>query len=338
MRKSIVLQLMLTLCLCIAGPAFAQNQPIELKLAHFMPPVHVQHRLVFEPFAEDVERLSNGLVKIKIYPGGSLGNPKTMVDAIKAGITDIGFFLPSYVPGRFPRSSVFELPFHFDSAVHVTKVMYDLYDDHFADDYRDMKVLWFLSSPLSQFQTTEKPIKTADDIKGMKIRSSGTQETVILKKLGASPVGLPISEFPISLEKGVIDGGITPFAALTSHKLIDLVKHISVVNTSGSIMVVAMNKQKWDSLPEEAKKAIEQAAGKARGISASQAFDQDDLENIEKAKSRGIQVYQMPEEEMNKIRERVDSMYSDWIERVGKNRIDGRTLLDALRASAQANK
>jgi TRAP-type C4-dicarboxylate transport system substrate-binding protein len=311
---------------------------LELKLAHFMPTMHVQHQKAFVPFAEKVAELSGGEVTVKIYPGGALGNPKTMVDAIKNGITDIGFFLPEYVPGRFPRTSVFELPFHFDSAEHVTKVMYDLYDQDFAPDYEDFKVLWFLSSPLSQFQTTDRPIRTADDIKGMKIRSAGAQETELLKLLGANPVGMPISEFPIALEKGVIDGGITPFAALTSHKLIDLIEHITEVNTSGAIMVVAMSQRRWDSLPESAQKALDEAAGRDRGLSAARAFDQDDRVNIERAKEKGIQIYQLPESERELIRERVAPIYTNWVDKMDQKGLPAKKLLDDLRESAAANR
>ena len=129
-----------------AAPALAEA--IELKLAHFMPTMHVQHRMAFEPFANEVAKLTDGKVKIKIYPGATLANPKTMVDAITTGITDIGFVLPEYIPGRFPRSSVLELPFIFNNATHVAKTVYAIYDEYLAEDYKRFKVLWFLSAHL----------------------------------------------------------------------------------------------------------------------------------------------------------------------------------------------
>ena len=112
MRRTVFLGLVAAFLLGMfpAGPSSAADT-IELKLAHFMPTMHVQHRVAFVPFAEKVAALTDGKVKVKIYPSAQLGNPKTMVDSIRNGITDIGFVLPGYVPGRFPRSSVFELPF-----------------------------------------------------------------------------------------------------------------------------------------------------------------------------------------------------------------------------------
>lgn len=319
----------------IAGPASAET--IELKLAHFMPTMHVQHIHAFEPFAAKVAELSKGDVTIKIYPSAQLGNPKTMVDAIRTGITDIGFVLPSYVPGRFKRSSVFELPFVFNSAVHVTEGVYDIYADHLAEDYKDFKVLWFLSAPLSQVQTVEKAILTAADFKGLKIRSGNAMETTGIKLLGGNPVGMPISELSISLQKGVVDGAFTPYAAMNSHKLIDVVKHVSEVNYSGALMVVMMNKKKWNSLPEAAKKVIDQVATQEFGLKAAAAFDQEDLDNIALGKEKGIQFHKLPEAEQGKVRNQIKGIWAEWVAKNAKQ-FPAQEILDAALASAEAHK
>jgi len=229
-----------------APPACAET--VELKLAHFMPTMHVQHRMAFEPFAQKVAELTNGKVKVRIYPGGTLGNPKTMVDSIKNGITDIGFVIPSYVRGRFKRSSVFDLPFLFDNAVQQTEVMYDLYDKYFAEDYKQFKVLWFTAAPMSQVFTVKHPIASAADFKGLKIRTGNAVETEGVKRLGGNPVGKTVDELNIMLQKGVVDGAFTAYSALNRYKLVGVVNHMTELNYSGALMVVLMNKKKWDSL------------------------------------------------------------------------------------------
>ncbi|NOX35197.1 MAG: TRAP transporter substrate-binding protein [Deltaproteobacteria bacterium] len=317
-----------------ADPAMAKN--IELKFAHFMPTTHVQHIKVFVPFAKKVAKLSNGKVTIKIYPTGQLGNPKTMVDSIRMGITDIGFVLPSYVPGRFKRSSVFELPFVFNSATHVTKVFYDIYDKYLSEDYKDFKVLWVLSAPLSQVHSVSRPLVSIADFKGRKIRSGNSMESKAIKLLGGNPVGMPISELSISLQKGVVDGCFTPYAALKSYKLIDVSKYITEFNFSGALMCVLMNKKKWDSLPASAKKVIDQVATREFGLMAAGAFDQEDLENKEDAHQRGIKSYKLSDAERSKIKEKFSVFYSEW---VGKNqsKIPAQKILDAMLESAKKN-
>ena len=316
-----------------AAPALAEA--IELKLAHFMPTMHVQHRMAFEPFANEVAKLTDGKVKIRIYPGATLANPKTMVDAITTGITDIGFVLPEYIPGRFQRSSVLELPFIFNNATHVAKTVYAIYDEYLAEDYKRFKVLWFLSAPLTQLHTVKKAVLTVDDFKGLKIRSGSATETEGLKLLGANPIGMPISELSISLQKGVVDGAFTPYAALKSHKLIDVVKHMTEVNYSGALMCVLMNKKKWDKLPDFAKKAIDQVANKNFGIRAAAAFDEEDTENVQAAKAKGIQIHKFSDADKAKVRDKLKSIWDGWIKKKSK-RIPAKKILDATLAAAKA--
>lgn len=322
------------ICFWVGSSAGAKS--IELKLAHFMPVMHVQHKHAFEPFAQKVAELSKGELTVKIYPGAQLGNPKTMVDAIRKGITDIGFVLPSYVPGRFQRSSVFEMPFIFNSATHVTQVVYDMYDQYLAEDYKQFKVLWFLSAPLSQVHTVKQAILTAEDFKGLKIRSGNATETQGIKLLGGNPVGMPISELSISLQKGVVDGAFTPYAAMNSHKLIDVVKYVSEVNYSGALMAVLMNRRKWESLPDSAKQVIDQVATPDFGLQAARAFDQEDLDNVAAGKAKGIEFHTLADGEKAKIRDSIKGIWEEWVQN-NSAKFPSREILDAALASAQAN-
>jgi TRAP-type C4-dicarboxylate transport system substrate-binding protein len=317
------------------SPAVAQN--IELKLAHFMPTMHIQHKTAFVPFSNKVAEITGGKLKVKIYPGGTLGNPKTMVDAISKGITDIGFVLPNYVPGRFPRTSVFELPLIFENSVHLTKVMYDLYDSYFNKDFKAFKVLWFLSSPLGQLHTIKKPVLKVSDFKGLRIRSSGVIESQTIKKLGGNPVSMPISELSIALQKGVVDAAVTPYAALRSFKLIDLTKHITKINHSGTLMVVLMNKKKWNSLPDYAKKAIDQVATRDFGLKAAGAYVQEDIDNIKMGKAKGIQFHDLSEEQMAEMRDIISDLWETWVNKY-KKRFASQEILDALLTSAISNR
>jgi len=322
----------LGLALVIGTTGFCAEK-IELKLAHFMPTMHVQHRMAFDPFAQKLAELTDGNVTVRIYPGGTLGNPKTMVDSIKNGITDIGFVIPSYVRGRFQRSSVFDLPFLFDGAVQQTEVMYELYEKHFAEDYNQFKVLWFTAAPLSQVFTVKKPIKSMADFKGLKIRTGNAVETEGVKKLGGNPVGKTVDELNIMLQKGVVDGAFTAYSALNRYKLVGVVNHMTELNYSGALMVVLMNKKKWDALPDYAKKAIDQATPPTFGVSAARAFDYEDLENFKMAISKGIQYHTFTSEEKSKLRKGTTSMRSDWVKKMEKKMPSQQILDDVVAAT-----
>lgn len=333
--QSIVLAITVIYCVLVGFTASACAQTIELKLAHFMPTMHVQHRLAFEPFAQRVHELTDGQVTVKIYPGGTLGNPKTMVDSIANGITDIGFVIPAYVRGRFPRSSVFDLPFLFDNAVQQTEVMYQLYDQHFAEDYRQFKVLWFTAAPLSQLFTVKEPVTSLADFKRLKIRTGNAVESKGISMLGGTPVGKTVDELNIMLQRGTVDGALTAYSALNRYKLIGVVNHMTELNYSGALMAVLMNKKKWNSLPANVKNAITAATPPEFGIAAARAFDYEDLENFKMAIVSGISFHQLSENEKDKLRGNTLDIREAWISDKQKSFEAAQILEDVVEASSK---
>lgn len=322
-----------------AGDQAVMAQTIELKFAHFMSPMHIQHQKSFAPFCKKVEELSDGRVKIKIYPGGALGGPKQLADAAKTGITDIAFVIPSYYTGRFPRTSALDLPFIFDSAVHATKVFYDLYDKWVGEDYADYKALWLYSCGTGQLHSATKPIYTLDDLMGMKMRTPSAYMTKALKLCGANPIGMPISKLQMSLQKKVIDGMLTPFSAVIDFSLWDLVKHITELDMYLSPMVVVMNKKSWDSLPGFAKKVIDEASGEQWGLHAAGVYDNHDQNTVNQNKeSKKFKLYKLPMSEKKRFVAQVKEMETDWANDVSKKGIPAKELLEAVHASAERNR
>lgn len=329
----------------LAGVFFMANagavkvETIELKFAHFMSPKHIQHQKSFAPFCQKVEELTGGQVKIKIYPGGALGKPKQLPDAVKSGITDIAFIIPPYTTGRFPRLSVLDLPFLADSALHGTKAIYDLWDSYFSKDFQNYKVLWLYNAGPGQFMSADKPIKTMEAIAGMKMRTPTAYMSKLFKVLAANPVGMPISKLTMSLQKKVIDGMLTPYSAVKDFRLFDLLTNISEANVYITPMAVVMNKKKWSSLPDSAKKAIEQASGKQWGYHASQVYDDHDQNTLKEIKAKGkINVFVMPESEVKKIKVKVQSLEDEWVADLSKKGLPAKQLLSAVRESLKRNR
>ena len=338
MKKTLVGGLILALLFAplLWGVKRAEAAAIELKMAHFMSPMHIQHQRSFVPFAKKVEELTGGKVKIRIYPGGALGGPKQLPDAVKAGITDIAFIIPGYSTGRFPRISAFDLPFLFDSAEHTTAVIYELYDRYLAPDFKDYKVLCFYSCGPGQLMTVTRPIRTLEDVKGLKMRAPSAYMTKTLKLFGANPVGMPISKLHMSLEKRVIDGMLTPFSAVTDFKLFDLVKYIAEANVYTMPMAVVMNKEKFQSLPEYAKKAIEEATGRQWGIHAARVYDEHDANTVRKINELGkIKIYKIPKAELKRFKERVAGLEHEWIKEMSARGIPAKELMEALKHAAE---
>jgi TRAP-type transport system periplasmic protein len=318
-----------------SNPSALAAELIELKLAHFMPTTHVQHLKTYVPFAQNVEKLTNGRVKIKIYPAGTLGAPAQLPEIVKTGVADIAFIFPSMTAGRFPRTSAFDLPFLFSSSTQTTRVAYELFDRYLADDYKDYKVLWLYASDTGQIYSATRPIKTLEDLKGMKMRTPSATMSDALKRLGANPVGLPITELQMALDKHVIDGALTPNTVVADFKLYHQIKHITQADVYVSLLAVLMNKKKFDSLPPYAKKAIEQAAGKQWGLHAARIYDDYAAETVRTMRTGGkVAIYDLSATEKKKLQERLKGMESDWIKKNSGRGIKAREMVDALHKTA----
>lgn len=308
---------------------------IELKLAHFIPTTHIQHQKTYVPFAQNVERLTNGRVRIKIYPASTLGAPAQLPEAVKTGIADMAFIFPSMTAGRFPRTSAFDLPFLFTSSTHTTRVAYELFDRYLADDYRDYKVLWLYASDTGQIYSAAKPVRTLEDLKGMKMRAPSAVMSDALKRLGANPVGLPITELQMALDKHVIDGALTPNTVVADFKLYDQIRHITQADVYVSFMAVVMNRKKFESLPPYARQAIEQASGRQWGLHAARVYDDYAAETVKKMRTGGkVAIYDLPAAEKKKLQERLKGMESDWIRKHSARGIKAREMVDAIHKAA----
>lgn len=327
--------LTLSVLMPVNNPSASAAEVIELKLAHFMPTTHVQHLKTYVPFAQNVEKLTNGRVKIKIYPAGTLGAPAQLPEIVKTGVADIAFIFPSMTAGRFPRTSAFDLPFLFSSSTQTTRVAYELFDRYLADDYKDYKVLWLYASDTGQIYSATRPIKTLEDLKGMKMRTPSATMSDALKRLGANPVGLPITELQMALDKHVIDGALTPNTVVADFKLYHQIKHITQADVYVSLLAVLMNKKKFDSLPPYAKKAIEQAAGKQWGLHAARIYDDYAAETVRTMRTGGkVAIYDLSATEKKKLQERLKGMESDWIKKNSGRGIKAREMVDALHKTA----
>lgn len=315
----------------LAASMARSAETIELKMAHFMSPMHVQHQQSFVPFAEAVEKLTGGKVKIKIFPGGALGGAPELADSVKTGIADIAFIVPSYTTGRFPRTSAFDLPFMFDNALQAAEVLYGVYDKYLAEDFKDYKVLWLYSCDTGQLHSVRRPIRSLIDLQGMKMRAPSSYMSEALRLLGANPVSMPLSDLSMALDKHVIDGMLSPSTSLTDFKLTEIIKNTTQVDFYISPMAVIMNKGKYNSLPDYARKALDQASGKKWGLRASKIYDDYAKSSLKNLSDTGkIKVYRLTPEEKKKFRERVGKMEADWVAKNAVKGIPAQELMDKI--------
>ena len=158
----------------ITGSAslFAADAEYTFKLHHFLPPMSMQHSKVFVPWAEKIAEESNGRINIEIYPTMQLGGkPPHLYDQVRKGVVDMSWTVGGYTPGRFPKATVFELPFMVTDARSVSMALQEYMETEIADEFEDVHVLALHAHARGVLHSRETQIKTMEDLKGLKVRA-----------------------------------------------------------------------------------------------------------------------------------------------------------------------
>lgn len=317
--------------LFIGVPCSSMAKTTVLKFAHPYSPMHPQHKEVLVPWAEKVMAASNGTLKIKFIPGGALGKPGQAYAMVEKGVADIGWDIADYSPGRFPLTTVIELPFMVTTAEKASVALWKTYEKfpEFQKEYADTKLLMLSCHAPGVFTSVKKPISSLEDLKGMKIKTASSFTTGALKLFGAVPVTQPVTETYTSLERGVLDGAVMPYDGIVIFKLNELLKYYTPANFYSMVFWVSMNKNKFAKLPDAAKKAIEENSGlpfsKAHGIS----FDGSYARMKEICIKTGMQEVKFSDSEMKKLIAITEPMKDQWVKDMEAKGLPGKAVLEA---------
>ncbi|MBA4416690.1 MAG: C4-dicarboxylate ABC transporter substrate-binding protein [Syntrophus sp. (in: bacteria)] len=245
----------LTGLLIVSIPSYSAAQKvITLNYANFFPATN-PHSIIIEQWGKDIEKKTNGRVKITFFHGGTLAPAAQIYDSTVKGISDIGLSCFSYTRGKFPLTEVIDLPLGIDSGVVATNLVNEYYKKFKPKELDETKVLYLHAHGPGLIHTTKKPVYKLEELKGMKIRATGLASK-IAGALGAAPVGTTMPETYDALRTGVAEGAMAPFMALEGFRWGEVVKY-SILNYSSSYSTgffVVMNKSKWNAMPADIQK------------------------------------------------------------------------------------
>jgi TRAP-type transport system periplasmic protein len=232
------------------------EEPIKLKVANYFPPTHMCAVLLGK-YCEDVNKQLPGKVELTQYVGGTLLTAPKMAAGVASGIADIGLSHCAYTRGRFPVMEIVELPLGFPSSYIATHVANEFYNKFKPKEWDTYQVLFFTTSPVNVVQTMDKPVKTLEDIKGLKLRATG-RIADITKALGGVPMPVEIVDLYESLKRGVCEGAYLTMETYKGFKTGELLKYTTEAWKLGSVFAfyVVMNKEKWNNLPKNAQKVL----------------------------------------------------------------------------------
>ena len=332
MKKMYLRAILTWMCLglmvfCTSGSALAET--IELKFAQPFSPKHTLQIKVFEPWAQKLNQMTNGKVKVTMFPGGALGKTADHYDLAEKGIADIAYGLHDYTPGRFPLTSVFELPFMVPSATKTSIAMWKIFERYpeFQKEYRNVKLLALFCHPAGHFNTTKIPIARLSDLKGMKFRTASPLVTKALKMFDAVPVNMPVSDIYLALEKGVIEGTVLNWEGDFVFKLAGLLKYATEVDFYTMTMMVVMNKDKWNALPADVKAAIDATTGMVMSEEAGRVYDQTRPVMKKLCLEKGMQAIELPASEKEKLEALTEPLREEWVAEMEARQLPGKAVL-----------
>jgi len=341
-KKFFVLGLFVCLVLFLVAvlltPAWAaEKKPIKLKLSIAYPARHPLTVNAYGVWAKKVEQRTNGQVKITIFPGGTLAKTKENYDATIAGVCDIGFFPQAYAAGRFPVSVGMNLPMLFPSAKVASQVAWDIYNkfQEIQAEYSDVKLLLFYCTPPYEIHTVKKPIKTMGDLKGLQIRAAGPAAAGITTALGGTPVAISMPEAYMGLQKGVLDGLVSPFGPMKGFKTAD-VTHYHTMNATlfSNLFCVVMNLKKWNILSPNIQRIIDEESGAAGSKLFGTAFDSITAPDIKYMKNQGDTFTTISPEEKKRWATAIKPLRDKWVNKMlGKGKPAKEILSEMIRLS-----
>jgi len=275
----------------------ALNQEVTvLRFSHFYPATADVNKEIFEPWAKKIGEDSNGRLKVEVYPSATLSKADTAYESTVKGTIDIGSQVQGYTSGRFPLTQIAELPGLSNSSTQTGCMLQTLYENGtISSEYEDSHLLFMFATGPGTLHSADKLIRTPEDMKGMRIRRPSAVAGDIIESMGASPVGLPANDIYTSLQRGVVDGLSFPWEAITTFKLDELTKYHTNIPFYSSALMMTMNKDKYESLPDDLKKVIDDNSGMALTKKVGEMWDRTDLLGLQAAKDRGDEIIDIPD-------------------------------------------
>jgi len=327
--KRVTIQAFLVLCICALFVVSASAKT-QLTYANFFPPTHIQSQLA-ESWCKEVEKRTHGEISINYFPAGTLTKAPQTYDGVVQGIADIGMTVLAYSRGRFPVASAIDLPMGYSSGVQATAVANAVLNKFAPKEFDDTAMMFVHAHGPGLLHTRDKAVSTLADIKGLKIRSTGTSG-LVAAALGASPVGKSMRECYQMLQKGVVDGSFHPVESNKGWKLGEVVHNMTQNFSTAytTTFAVFMNKGKWAALTPEQQKIIKEINAEwatKHGV----AWDEADKLGMEFFLSKGGKVIPLSDAESKKWEDAVAPVIDKYIEKTTKKGVEGKAVVEFIK-------
>lgn len=305
---------------------FAQDKVVTLRFSNQFAPTS-GNSIVLEEWCKEVEKRTNGKVVVKYYPGNTLNPPQQAFDAVVGGIADLSNHILGYTAGKFPLTEVLDYPLGYKSGYIATKLMNEYYKKFKPKEFDDVKVMYFHGQGPGILHTRTKPVNKLEDLKGMRIRTFGSNAQ-LMTLLGGTPVAMPMQEAYDSISRGVADGLMGCYEPLKGWKLEEVIKYTTETYGVGysATFLVSMNKAKWNSIAPTEQKIIEQI-NQEWIEKHGKLWDQWDKEAKESSLKRGNKVITLSAQEQARWYKKAEPLFDEYVKKMKDKGLPGDEVL-----------
>lgn len=300
----------------------------ELSLSYFMGPKHPMNAAVFTPFAERLAEVSGGELTVKQFPGGALNSaPPKQYSTLLSGIADVAFGLPGYTADLFPVTNTVTVPGVCPDAFACTQSLWNAMPE--IEKEFDAKILAIWANEPPVLITKDKPVRSLEDLQGMKVRVTSRQDVPFMEALGATPVSQPVTVINQNLANGTIDAIAIDPSAIGSFKLHEPANYVTIgIPGSGSAFFLLMNNDIYNGLTEQQRGWVDEASGKWLSDSGGTVYKGAGGKGIDAARNNGVEIIELDEAERQRMNDAISGALADFAARELR---DGLTGGDVLR-------
>lgn len=290
--------------------------PIKLRVADSFPSGHYLTKLIINPWMAEVTKRTNGAVTFEYFPSQQLGKAADMLTLTQTGVTNIGYVAPAYVSEKMPLSEAAMLPGSFQTSCQGTMAYWKVAREGViaSQDYAPNKIRLLMAVALPPYQilTVKSAVKTEQDVRGLKLRTTGGAQDLTMRTIGAVPVRMAAPDTYESLSRGTLDGVVFPLDSVVSYNVEKIVRYSTEgANFSSFIVAYSISDASWNALPADVKKVITDVSDEIVPAACA-AVDKQEAETKQKLVEAGVQFTPVSAEFKGKLDEALKDVANQW--------------------------
>ena len=311
---------------------------VVLSASSILPTNNFLTRNTLSAWGADVERVTEGRVKVNLLPKPAVAPPGTL-DAVKDGLIDVAWTVHGLTPARFVLTNIAEFPGNGDSAEQMSVAYQRIHERHLAKagEHKGVKVIALFTHGPGQLLSARRPVNTIEDLAGMKFRTPGGIALEVAKAVGAVGVPRPVTEIYELLNGGIVDGVFFPLDTIASLKLEQIIRHMTTFpgGLYNASFVMIMNEERFNKLSRRDQEAIDAIGGEAFSRRVGRGFEEQERASMNALAASKVAMTDASPALMQAFRARTAAIEANWVKQAAAKGIDGAKVLEEFRAEVR---